>query len=571
MGSDHYSPEMINEISFDDYPKPLTMENMEIILNQMKDNICKIYNIDVGKGSGFFCIIEYGGIKIPTLITNCHVINKQYIEKYKQIAISLNNDKNNIIIKFNDKRKIYFSNEYDVAIIEIKTKDNINSQYLELDDNIYKEIGNEYFTNNPIYNISYQKGEKVCVSYGLTKTIKEDKNFLIKHLCITESGSSGSPILNLNNHKVIGLHKAGAKTYNLAIILKSPIKEFINKYKNEINSNLNSNFDFINYNDVEKSKNKKSDDVEQDIFNNRNKIEKNKYYNSNNIKQNNYSHQPNYNISSNSNQTNYKISDFNNEIVKQDYLSNNKETSYYNTNINNNNNKTFVNNNGWIPSYYSYPNKDNNIKETKIKNNEIKLKMQVSKEDVNKKIYFINKNYYKQFLNKSNFEIKINNQIAQYEKYYFVPKERGEYTIILQFKFNLKDCSYMFSDCNNIIYIDLSSLDTKEVGNMSNMFKNCIKLTKINLSEFITNNVTNMEYMFFNCNNLNALNLTSFDTRNVINMDGMFSNCSNLSNIEFGSNFNTKNATINYIFTNCNKNKNLIFNGYSDDKLTNEM
>ena len=54
-------------------------------------------------------------------------------------------------------------------------------------------------------------------------------------------------------------------------------------------------------------------------------------------------------------------------------------------------------------------------------------------------------------------------------------------------------------------------------------------------------------------------------------MDGMFLNCSNLSNIEFGSNFNTKNATINYIFTNCNKNKNLIFNGYSDDKLTNEM
>ena len=78
-----------------------------------------------------------------------------------------------------------------------------------------------------------------------------------------------------------------------------------------------------------------------------------------------------------------------------------------------------------------------------------------------------------------------------------MPKERGEYTIILKFKFNLKDCSYMFSDCNNIIYIDLSSLDTKEVGNMSNMFKNCIKLAKINLSEFITNNVTNIGYISF--------------------------------------------------------------------------
>ena len=240
MGSDA-STVMINEIQIEDYPKPVAMETMEIILSQMKNSICKIYNREDGKGSGFFCMIQYENKKIPTLITNNHVINEKYLEKYKQISISLNNDKNNKTITLDNNRIKYFSEKYDVAMIEIKNKDNINNnQYLELDDNIYKEIGNDYFANNPIYNISYQNGEKVYASFGLTKNFQDD--FIIRHLCITESGSSGSPLLNLSNHKVIGIHKGGSKyfSYNLAIILKSPIKEFIQKYKNEIINDENT-------------------------------------------------------------------------------------------------------------------------------------------------------------------------------------------------------------------------------------------------------------------------------------------------------------------------------------------
>lgn len=226
MGSDHY-PAIIDEIKIEDYPRPVSIESMQTILNQMKNSICKIYNGNNGKGSGFFCIIEYDNIKIPTLITNNHVIDKEYIKKYKQICISLNNDENKITIKLDNNRKNYFSKKYDVTMIEIKKEDNINNQYLELDDKIYKEIDNTFFIKSPIYNISYQNGEKVCVSYGITKSFKVDEDFIIQHFCITESGSSGSPILNLSNHKVIGLHKAGAinSSYNLAIILKFPIKD----------------------------------------------------------------------------------------------------------------------------------------------------------------------------------------------------------------------------------------------------------------------------------------------------------------------------------------------------------
>ena len=601
MGSDP-SPLMINEIRFEDYPKPVPLETMEKITIQMKYSICKIYNREVGKGSGFFCIIQYDNIKITTLITNYHVINEKYIEKYKQISISLNNDKKNIIIKLDNNRKKYFSEDYDVAIIEIKEKDNINNnQYLELDDNIYKEIGNDYFVKNPVYNISYQNGEKVYASYGLTKDFQND--FIIRHLCMTESGSSGSPLLNLSNHKVIGIHSAGSQkfSYNFAIILKSPIKEFIKKYKNEINNNFNNNIDYNNieksidnknnnndtnnYNDInriEQSKNKNSNYVGKNEYNNNNFFEANKYNNNNDEKSKSKYNNNNY-IKHNNNSNYYRQSNYNNtnNLNNEIYQPNNNLSSAFNYNVNNNNNNNNINFNntfnGWISpyknesNYYLYGNKDDKIKNKKIKNNEIILKLQVTKEDVNEKIYFINKSFQKKFLNKSNFEITINSKNIDYEKYYFKPKEKGEYTIILKFKFNIKDCSYMFLDCKNITYMDLTSLDTKEVENMSNMFKNCTNLAKLNFSDFDTNNVINMEYMFFNCIKLNSLNLNSFNTSNVNNMDGMFCNCSNLSNIEFGPKFNSENASVNNIFTKCNKYMNLKFNGESDDKLIREF
>ena len=48
---------------------------------------------------------------------------------------------------------------------------------------------------------------------GIIKNINED-NYTIEHLCSTERGSSGSPILNLLNYKVIGIHKGTTEIIN---------------------------------------------------------------------------------------------------------------------------------------------------------------------------------------------------------------------------------------------------------------------------------------------------------------------------------------------------------------------
>ena len=48
------------------------------------------------------------------------------------------------------------------------------------------------------------------------------------HNCTTENGSFGSPILNLQTNKVIGIHNKSSTNYNIGTLLKLPIKDFIN-------------------------------------------------------------------------------------------------------------------------------------------------------------------------------------------------------------------------------------------------------------------------------------------------------------------------------------------------------
>ena len=202
----------------------------------------------------------------------------------------------------------------------------------------------------------------------------------------------------------------------------------------------------------------------------------------------------------------------------------------------------------------------------KIKLNEIKLTLYIGKEDINKDIYFLDntdgdyKINGKQIehhhdnlpeLNESNVELFINYRKYKYTKY-FKPEKEGYYYIKLQLNdIKIKDCSFMFCNCINLKYIDLSSFDTINVTNMYRMFNNCNNLENINLSVFNTKNVTNMGLMFSRCNNLKNIDLSEFNTKNVTNIDAMFRNCYKLEKIDL-SYFNTINFTkIVKLFSKC--------------------
>ena len=216
--------EVEKELYNEEYPKIISIEGTKKILEQMEKSVCKIYKTDGNKGTGFFCNIKYENKEIPVMMTNYHVIDDNYIKKNDKIEITFNDDKEKVTILLRN-RIIYTNEEYDITIIEIKDEKDKIKNYMKIDE---KYLKNNIIYDKSIYVIQYPLGGKVGVSYGIIKKINE---YNIEHYCNTEEGSSGSPIINIINNEIIGIHKEGLKKrkINRGTLLKYPINDFIEK------------------------------------------------------------------------------------------------------------------------------------------------------------------------------------------------------------------------------------------------------------------------------------------------------------------------------------------------------
>jgi surface protein len=104
------------------------------------------------------------------------------------------------------------------------------------------------------------------------------------------------------------------------------------------------------------------------------------------------------------------------------------------------------------------------------------------------------------------------------------------------------DMRYMFSFCNKLTGLDLSSFNTQNVAHMDSMFYLCSALTSLDLSNFNTSNVTTMNAMFIGCSGLTTLDLSSFNTANVTKMTYLFRYSSGLKTIFAGDGWSTASA-----------------------------
>ena len=87
---------------------------------------------------------------------------------------------------------------------------------------------------------------------------------------------------------------------------------------------------------------------------------------------------------------------------------------------------------------------------------------------------------------------------------------------------------------------------------MVEMFTSCNALTTLDVSSFNTSNTINMAEMFRYCRGLASLDLSSFNTSNVTNMSNMFSDCTSIKIIYVGQNWNTDKVTSSdSMFYNC--------------------
>ena len=192
------------------------------------------------------------------------------------------------------------------------------------------------------------------------------------------------------------------------------------------------------------------------------------------------------------------------------------------------------------------------------------IEARIDEEQINKKVYFLNdqyrhNNYFKEKLkdqNDSNTELYFNYFIhadkKRFQKY-FIPKKKGSYKILLSFKNDIRDLSYMFGGCEYLKKINLNYLGKIKVTNISHFCDGCKNLSYVNISHLNTENVFDMSYMFRGCENLISLYLDSFDTRKVTNMSHMLDGCKDLFNLDISS-FDMNNVTnINNIFKDCDR------------------
>lgn len=128
---------------------------------------------------------------------------------------------------------------------------------------------------------------------------------------------------------------------------------------------------------------------------------------------------------------------------------------------------------------------------------------------------------------------------------------------------------YMFSNCESLEALDLSTFNTENVTNMSNMFYYCKSLKSLNLSSFNTSKVNYMGSMFHDCESLTALNLSSFNTENISDYEYMFHCCKSLTALDLSS-FNSKEIlNTSSMFTGCIALKTIDISSFDTSKTTN--
>jgi hypothetical protein len=186
-------------------PKSLNRVQMKIAASQMENCVCKIKLDDGTIGTGFFCLVPFPNKfnPLPVLITCNHVLNEQNILEGSKINFSLNDEKIKKSITINNSRITFTDDKKDITFIEIMPEDDIKDKsILLIDENFLEDDFKQKYENCDVYMIHYEKGEVVKHSLGVIKYINDD-NYTINHTCNTETGSSGGPIINLNNFNVM--------------------------------------------------------------------------------------------------------------------------------------------------------------------------------------------------------------------------------------------------------------------------------------------------------------------------------------------------------------------------------
>ena len=209
----------------EDYPNPVTKQSTLKILEQM--NINFIYKIIESKEKfflGFFCYIKNKIKKIPIIVINNHRVNEDCKDT---INILIDNEMK--MIKLGNTR--YRNEEFRISVFEITEDQVYNINFLELDEYMYEDDSELYYSKETVYIIQPNRENYISVSYGKIKDIKKSQ-FI--YSCNLNLNLHGLPIFNSSNNKLIGIHNNKYNFYLKGIYFKYIINEIFS-VRNEIN------------------------------------------------------------------------------------------------------------------------------------------------------------------------------------------------------------------------------------------------------------------------------------------------------------------------------------------------
>ena len=448
------------------------------------------------KGTGFVCNIS----NIKAFITNNHILNQEFLDNEKKLIIYNYKDEKKEINLDLDRYK-YTNEELDFTVIEIIKEDNIKD-YLEIDES----IDSTDYKNKKICSLQYEDGVKLQYLHGECLGLKDN------YLLYSEGKlgkSSGSPIILIDNKKIIGLHKEG---YNDNKNIGIPMNLIINKI----------NFIKCIYNIGKKDIGKEIVIINDEYY------YFNKYYKNNEIK------------------NKIKIM-LNGEEIKSLTYKFNKEGKYtvylYVK-------EPIINMSAMFYGCFSL----NEINLLSFKTDDAtnmklmfaecsslkKINLSSFKTD---KVTDMNSMFYMcSSLTKIDLSSFKTDKVTDMGNMFCDCKELQEINLSSFKTDNLTNMSFMFSGCSSLKEINLTTFKTDKVTDMSEIFYKCSLLKEIDLSSFKTDNVTKMNYIFRACSSLKKINLSTFKTSNLVDMRGMFVLCSSLEEIDLSS-FKTDNVT----------------------------
>ena len=505
--------------NFDNYLS-LISKNTIYLINKSLCKICIQSNKDESYGIGFFMNICLDRNFI-CLITNYKNISKNLIDSKETFVIQLDNQAIRAIILDNKRRFIkYLDQPYNIIIIEILNSDLIINNIQVLDYDLDCLYNYKDFLNKKILILNYSSNR---YDY-LNGQINNIKDFGFEYTINTDNIYPGSPILLLENQKVIGIYDNNYNDKKFGIFIGEIIKELKKEEGKKINV-IKENEEEEESKE-EKSKKKEKEEKEEKILK---KI-----------------------ISNDNSQSNNTQKNLENIISIKYLIDNEKNIKIFGTNfIENNKNiwKIIINNEE--KELCEYIDIQNIINSENLNILELKLKQIKPVQNISymfsgcKQLFSITG---LSNLNTSNIK-SLNNFFFGCSSLSFIPDISNWDTS------NVIDMGDLFSGCSLITSLpEISKWNTCKVQNMSYMFSGCQLINYIpDISILDTSKVTNFSYMFHWCKSLSILpDISKWDTGNIIDMSWMFSDCSSLEKLPSINNWKTSNVTdMNHMFFGC--------------------